>query len=575
MDGRTDADGTSWWQRLLAAGFPAAVGANLALGLFLANADELDGRLPLVQALVLCLDAWVVLFLLLQLGKGVGRAVWLAASAYALFFLVRDVLFPLPLAELDGESGPWQPDLGYVSAELATFAAALAGLWLLRRHRFRLTSAMTLVFLAWAGLNALAHRHALGWGGGEPGPMLAIPAPTAQSGQRPDIYHILFDSYQTVEHQFIRRQKGPAPFGDFICYQNNISNYTRTWLSIPSLFTGTWYSPEQNVRDWASSFEREGLVPLLKEHGYQVRVFGPNHHWWRTPLVDYRRTTPEIAAQRLQQAEAEQTFLPLLALRGLPSLAGGPVHGWLSAGAAADLPPASEKAYYCAIKFREMLAGIRHTPEGGQYTFIHMLLPHGPCVLDAEGNYVGSRGTRHAANLFLERLVGELVAELKRLKRYDSSLIVIHADTGCVYDVDLDSQELVGRSALRPARHAMTDADWIDGCRFELEVVKARVNAALLIKPIRHRGYQVVDVPSQLTDLAPTILGQAGIAPRPGQFPAGCDLLAAPPVPDRLRRCYIIGNPRGGRYVPHFQEYLVRHNHFEKGDVLPLRGRDR
>ena len=51
---------------------------------------------------------------------------------------------------------------------------------------------------------------------------------------------------------------------------------------------------------------------------------------------------------------------------------------------------------------------IKEAPAGGTYTFLHLILPHPPCVLDGDGRYVGpEKGTRFGQALCIDKLVGD------------------------------------------------------------------------------------------------------------------------------------------------------------------------
>jgi hypothetical protein len=310
----------------------------------------------------------------------------------------------------------------------------------------------------------------------------------------------------------------------------------------------------------------------MKENGYSVRVFGYDAEWWHTPLADYVRCTRDIAEERLG-GKTSGEFLEALGLRCLPAYWGYRLYRYYQ-----KAPPISDSPYYCTIKFREMVRGIKHTPRGGNYTFVHMILPHGPNVLDEEGAYVGrEHGSRLDAVRFVDRLVAELIAELKRQDRYDSSLIVIHADTGARFDPDLSRQSIQHNEKLmegQSLRSAVDDSEWReelarDASQWPTRKIMGLCNAALLIKPPYHRGHQMVEAPTQLMDIPPTILGAVGIPRGDGEYPGGVDLLHAPPGADRVRRVYACGPRRGGILLKRFQEFVIHNGQCERGAVVP------
>jgi len=156
-----------WWQHLAAAGLLPAVSAQIAVNLYVHNAEELHGGPALLlPGLAACLGLWALLFVLLHWGRAPGRCVWLLATAYAAFLLARKVAFPLPLGELDGD-GPLPTLTAAYLAALATFGLALAVLWLARPSMApALAGIAACVFNLFTLATACQHPELLGRHGG-------------------------------------------------------------------------------------------------------------------------------------------------------------------------------------------------------------------------------------------------------------------------------------------------------------------------------------------------------------------------------------------------------------------------
>ena len=105
-------------------------------------------------------------------------------------------------------------------------------------------------------------------------------------------------------------------------------------------------------------------------------------------------------------------FLHVLELRCLPAVLGKKL---LYGSQPQGIPPTGAHPFYCTVKFREMVSAIKERPQGGCYHFLHLILPHPPYLLNEHGEYVGpEKGSRYGQVLTIDRLVGELIAELKR-----------------------------------------------------------------------------------------------------------------------------------------------------------------
>jgi len=143
----------------------------------------------------------------------------------------------------------------------------------------------------------------------------------------------------------------------------------------------------------------------------------------------------------------------------------------------------------------------------GVYLYAHVQLPHGPHVLDRDCRYVGPTGRRAQpirarAGYLLQAecalgLVSAFLDELRRLDRYEDSTIVIHGDTGDWMPVD----DLRGRRGrIRGYREAN---------------LLSYVQALLMIKRPHAEGpLEILDTPTQLVDLYPTLLDVLDLQPQ-------------------------------------------------------------
>ena len=443
---------------LPAAGFPSFVAIHTGLNLYLGNSHSLSGGMEgLLGLVVLALILWGVLFAALRWGGVIGKILWALPSAYAVFFLVRELVFPLPLVPLvEGMSFFPQVSTAYRAAEIITLVAALGLLLALRLRWTAPVAAITAVVFAVSILTATAT---------EACSLAELDSPTAagspttttvSAADKPDVYQILFDTYQTVEFQYARKLKGIAPFDDFIHFNNNVSQYNWTCYSIPSTWTSTLYDPSQEeVGDWQSGWRKNrGILKTLKDHGYFIKVYGSFPFWTDLSLADFLRLDKEIVEEFQERAGESgyrvrsEEFLQLMKLRGLPAFLGK--KAYMPSEKDKGVPPGDIYSFYSMVKFREMVASIKERPAGGNYTFIHMMVPHPPFALTKDGDYVGrGMSTRWGQVQLVDKLTAEFIAELKRLGRYDKSMIVIHADTGFRTHPDLEAQELDDKQELK------------------------------------------------------------------------------------------------------------------------------
>lgn len=327
---------------------------------------------------------------------------------------------------------------------------------------------------------------------------LRSPPPSSEEGNGADlanIYHVILDAYQsdvltaTLDDDLHQGLRG------FRFYPNNISVFGNTWVSIPSVFSGkTWKGEISSTEFAAQAFAAPNSLPaLLERAGYSTTAylhqeypFEPN----RFGQVFYHH---EFATSR---PWSDRAFLWVWMYAYWPKplaqyMLGPSVIGRIQSG---ELSPQGFPVVSLDV-FERFLAQEPALPGNGRYTFLHLLLPHPPYRLSADCE---PRESADELNQYrcANQIVVQLLMELKRLGRFEESLIIIHADHGD----DLDLQGL----QVRQLRHDKADLDYL----------KTNSRALLLYKPPGGSGREVLRIEDDLTtllDVAPTILGALGI----------------------------------------------------------------
>jgi hypothetical protein len=96
---------------------------------------------------------------------------------------------------------------------------------------------------------------------------------------------------------------------------------------------------------------------------------------------------------------------------------------------------------YLPVKYKktmeELIKDERQRPRYGQYVWAHLYLPHGPYNLNRNCEYQLNAGYTEQA-LCSIKLMHDFISELKREGKYDSAMIIFHADHGSVAVKDHD-----------------------------------------------------------------------------------------------------------------------------------------
>jgi hypothetical protein len=467
--------------------------------------------LPALGA-ALCASAWLLIRLSAALSRKLAVALACLLFCLGLFALLAQVYTPIQVGPLDGAALESDEPLLHTALE-AGFALVSAVIFgLLLRGRGRTVAA------AFAGLLLVA---AIGYGG-----VLLLthdelrstaPKPTRSASDIPgNVYHIVLDSMRTDVFRAALERTGLAgAFAGFDLFRNNISNYVTTIPSSASYFTGTYYRSGE-FADWVQQWRRDkGLFAAASERGYKVWVYAPFPHW-KTRHVDRFWFNGDIYELESRVAPAGlhdllQIWLVSLAPNDLTNEAlplAAPLRDriftWMT-GETRPLTTAEIHPHAGVLMLRRLLREESLRGANGQYVYAHAALPHTPFVFDRECRYVGqpTASIPPRTESYLEqaqcavRLVATFLAHLKQIGRYDAATIVVHADTG-----------LIGRIGKGPPRSQPSTLGVAN-----LDLLKG-VDALLMIKRPGAKGQlRILDTPTQLVDLFPTVMDVLGLEP--------------------------------------------------------------
>ena len=471
---------------------------------------------------------WLVTAVLLRLLalRFARPAVWLSIGLFCLggWLVLAHVYAPIPIGPLDGGDLVSAEPLRASLLELAFLVAMVAaGIWLGRGRGLIVAGALSAA-LWLVGIGYLA---AALWPSAEAAAAKRTAASDPATPPRTDlatsgnVYQIVLDTLHTETFLKVVEEHGwQAEFDGFDLFTNNLANYLVTVNSRASYLTGRRFEGG-DLRDFRASWRSRGLLQRLSDQGYELTMYGPFANW-DNELTDhfvdnatiYERVTGLAGSGFLDfisiwLASLAPTALTNEAIAGasvvrdpifrLVVLAGDPVTS------EAPFPlsvPGGFDAYASTLAMAQLRADEPERAPAGNYVYLHALIPHGPYVLDGHCRYVGRPGQRskkpsvmHAYRQQAECALREVIAFLDRLRelgRYDTATIVLHADTG----------HWMGKSG-------STSLAGIDD-----QSLIARVRALLAIKPPgAHGPLRLVDTPTQLVDIHPTVLDLLDLGP--------------------------------------------------------------
>lgn len=524
--------GSSFWSDLLVATLPAAVlFLVLPVELYLPNQGEFDYKLivllPYPILLALWVLAWAAVFCFLHPSRRAAMAVGLMWAG--LFLLLSDIVAPVQLRVLDGTQQQPDEPLGLTMREIALAATILLAAWktpALWARQFGLGfAALLLVFQPirfWHGVSPAGsfNKYDAKF---EPHP------PPSATSSKPNLYHIIWDSYSSYAFERSLQQEGLAEeFDGFIFFKENRSNYVFTEPSVASYMTGTFYKGGRIVEWIRRRFRMDvGITDELHQQGFEVWNYVYSHYY-------AERRASHAATNLGMMAEANPLslvahFADLWLLRAVPNFLQDEVYfdgkGGLSRLAPALEPLLLERSptvlgelasrpFYSVRLARRLIQDEKLRPAHGQYVYAHIYLPHRPYVLNENCEYAPQPGASlrtlyYRQNECATKLMIDFIRELKRLGRYEQSAIILHADHATW---EYGPEDVRGYGAgLRNADRIQDNLE-----RRTPAEIDHGIRSLLLVKPPGRAGVplEVSQRPTQLVDLAETVYEMQDIAPR-------------------------------------------------------------
>lgn len=495
-------------KRALAAFFTPVVVLASAHDLYLRNQLELDRTVSVLYPFWAAAALLVLLTLLLQaVDRAPARAALVAIYAAGAGFLAWGLLRSLPPF---GYLTRWILDSGPGAALFALAWLALT-VGVGRRHGppaiEPLAAVLAVTFAAYE-TSVLATRLQ-----SPPEPALRDPVAGLQAAAdptRPNVYHFILDALQDESLEPSLSPSAAAALDGFVRFRATAPVHT-TVRALPRILTGREPAAGDHGALRAALGGEANFVRDLRRAGYQTLAFVPRTLFAAMPspfdrAVFHEENVPAADLRSLQAATFRRLWAYLVLPRSLgESLARGRLFG-LETGFFLMRPTDRLSTFAQPIHSRLSLERITDLESGlapgGRYTLIHVILPHGPYILRPDCSYGGAgepTGIAPQTECTL-LLLSRFLDELRRLDRFDDSVILVHGDHGAGERI-------------------------VDGGTIGDETAWSRT--ALLVKPVRARGpMRRADRIARLVDIAPTLLALLGL--EPGRSFDGSPLIEAP-----------------------------------------------
>ena len=335
----------------------------------------------------------------------------------------------------------------------------------------------------------------------------------ASTQENPNIYFVWLDAMEMgYMKKYLSEPGNNTAFSGFTFFINNSSNYLYTMQSYASFMSGTVFKGG-NYEEWSEN--RDDLRDSLSKTGYKITTYAKRDFLSSKDEVTYSSDTLFLKWTNLDHPYISD-FVTYWIVRSAPhflannflkagNYLGGLIHSWLNI----DTPHDKVKSISDGIEplsgvftLKQFILDEKARRSNNEFVIAQALIPHAPYVIDEKCNYRGVSKDSPSLNYYKQvecvgGLVTEFINELKRLERFDSSLIILMGDHGAGW------AGLVDRSDNDKAPLNKQYMSW------SKSKILSRTSALLMIKPPTtnsDRNLIFSDRESQLVDIYPTIL---------------------------------------------------------------------
>lgn len=386
-----------------------------------------------------------------------------------------------------------------------------------------------------------------------------IPAQNQADKNLPNIYHIVFDEYQTDMFDLTLNEEVKKQLAGFTFYPNDVTVYGRTGMSLPSMFTSLSYDyeiPQIEYQKQAFGSDKS-LLFWLKKAGYQTNAYIHKVFTFELKLFDLVIEHKNNTFLRPNNVAYIKQFSNLWVYANAPRAISKRIIKPESLDQIKNqnvLPSAAPIVSY--ESFENILNNEELLDSSGQYFFIHLILPHFPYVLKSDCSYEGDSETSPLKqSRCATKMITELIGVLKKSKRFDNSLIIIQSDHGSRFKAENN------------------DLTKVSGGYYSEEWSLARSRALLLVKTPGKNNSDSLDISyakTSLLDITPTVIKALGI--ESGLTGEGYSLTNPESIPsDRLRYYNFYDKEGSNEKTDELSRYIVDGDTIKFDKKIPVK----
>lgn len=406
--------------------------------------DEVTS-LPLAfscMGVVILMVEITLLFFVYKVTPNIGRRISFTLFLVGIFVLLADVFAPIQSTPLDGFELVSREPRYLTGIEVGIFGSLLfLSFWNggLTMKRSAKTISLCLWILSITYLVVILFT---------PESSPSNKTKTVPRTDLKNIYHIVLDELQTDSALSVINDLNLAPkLAGFTIFPFNSSSYLFTKSSFPNYMSGTTYRGDETFQSWLEGFKEKGILKGVAEKGYMVSMYAPWTTWNNRYAAEYKTLDRVMRDSLPSLLPGMGDFFPIWFARILPNFLTNEAFR-LGSGIERKLSRIfnfveryprtigeGKEPFSSVLMLNESIAREKFLPPTGRYTYLHAVLPHGPYVMDGRCSFTKRFSQIRVSSYYQQSVCGLLlvtgfIKELKRLKRFEDSIIIVHADTG-------------------------------------------------------------------------------------------------------------------------------------------------
>lgn len=273
-----------------------------------------------------------------------------------------------------------------------------------------------------------------------------------------NVYHFVFDAFQfDVLKKILKEGKIKIP-DNFIVYDNFYTEFQSTNLALNFLIESNDYKRlnynnsvlHQKIFDNGNNIYlytvNEPVSKFASQHitTYDMRLaYSKTSNYKKIILLLSDHTFLKLSPLSLKKYLNKYEFNPKKGLYGFS------ISDWINKVIFkekfynSNLVKITDWPYWSYKVFLKLLNDEKKRSNYNNYIFSHFLIPHGPYVLDKEGNFMSE--TFKNLNLYEKYeqqaifsfvMLNNFIGELKKQNKYDQATIIVHSDHGYFFSYE-------------------------------------------------------------------------------------------------------------------------------------------